>query len=90
MSNNFPKESLDNSFEKLLYFIAEKKVFDQTKNLKLDHTKRIEKCIEIIKNDYSEAISLQADCVPDSYRMIALNNRKLEALQSLFHIAQII
>ena len=55
-----------------------------------DSKSKIEKCIAIINEEYSYALSLQADCVPDSKRMIIQAQKKLESLNSLLTLAKLI
>ena len=51
---------------------------------------KIEKCITCTNEEYSYALSLQADCVPDSKRMIIQAQKRLESLNSLLTLAKLI
>ena len=55
-----------------------------------DSKSKIEKCIDITNEEYSYALSLQADCVPDSKRMIMQVQKRLESLNSLLTLAKLI
>ena len=58
------------AFNKLLLRIACKKLLDSIKNINSDSKSKIEKCTACTNADYSYSLWLQADCVPDSNRMI--------------------
>ena len=45
-----------------------------------DAKSKIEKCIACTNEDYSYALSLQIDCVPESKRMIIQAQKRLESL----------
>ena len=90
MKNIDEKVEMQKHFNKLLSIIVDRNLFEQTKHLSGDSEARINMCIQITKNQYSHAISLQLDCVPDAKRMISEANRKLEYLQSLIAIIKYI
>ena len=77
MYNNLSEQA----FNQLLLQIAGKKLIDSLYMIDSDSKSKIEKCISITNEEYSYALSLQADCVPDSKRMI-IQAKKL----SLIHI----
>ena len=55
------------------------------------HSKiRIEKCIALINEEYSYAISLQADSVPGFKRMIIESQKRLEGLEALLTLSKLI
>ena len=66
MNNNLSEQA----FNQLLLQIAGKKLIDSLNMINADSKTRIEKCITLTNEEYSYALSLQADCVPDSKRMI--------------------
>lgn len=84
------KKSLEEAFNQLLLQITGKQFFDNSNIKKTDITSRIEKCIELTKEEYSYALSLQADCVPEANRMIVQSQNKLESLNSLLTLAKLI
>ena len=55
-----------------------------------DAKSKIEKCIGGTNEDYSYALSLQAVFVPDSIRMIIQAQKRLESLNSLLTLANLI
>ena len=74
----------------ILSFIVEKDLFDKTENLRDNINKRLEKCVQVTKSDFSEAQSLQADCVPEARRMIIRAQKKLKGLESLILLVNLI
>ena len=86
MTNNLSEQA----FNQLLLKIAGKKLIDGLNMIDSDSKSKIEKCIAITNEEYSFALSLQADCVPDSKRMIIQAQKKLESLNSLLTIAKLI
>ena len=60
----------EEAFNQLLLQIAGKKLLDSINMINSDAKSKIEKCIACTNEDYSYALSLQADCVPNSKRMI--------------------
>ena len=80
----------DEAFNQLLLQIAGKKLLDSINMVNSDAKSRIEKCIACTNEDYSYALSLQADCVPDSKRMIIQAQKRLESLNSLLTLAKLI
>ena len=80
----------DQAFNQLLLQIAGKKLLDSINLINDDLKTRIEKCIALTNEEYSYALSLQADCVPDSKRMIIQTQKRLESLNSLLTLAKLI
>ena len=70
--------------------IAGKKLLDSINMINYDAKSKIEKCIACTNKDYSYALSIQADCVPDSKRMIIQAQKRLENLNSLLTLAKLI
>ena len=68
--------------------IAGKKLFDNIINA--DLKTRIEQCIALTKEEYSYALLLQADCVPDSKKMIIQSKKRLEGLDALLTLSEFI
>ncbi len=66
------------------------KLIDSLNMIHSDSKSKIEKCIAITNEEYSYALSLQADCVPDSKRMIIQAQKRLESLNSLLILAKLI
>ena len=67
-----------------------KKLIDSLNMINVDSKTRIEKCIALTNEEYSYALSLQADCVPDSKRMIVQAQKKLESLEALLTLSKLI
>ena len=86
MNNNLSEEA----FNQLLLQIAGKKLIDSLNMIDSDSKSKIEKCIAITNEEYSYALSLQADCVPDSNRMIIQAKKRLESLEALLTLAKLI
>ena len=86
MSNKLSEEA----FNQLLLQIAGKKLLDSINMINFDAKSKIEKCIACTNEDYSYALSLQADCVPDSKRMIIQAQKRLESLNSFLALAKLI
>ena len=91
----FKKSNLDNNlseqaFNQLLLQIAGKKLLDRIDMINADKKIRIEKCIALTNEEYSYALSLQADCVPDSKRMIIQAQKKLQGLEALLTLSKFI
>ena len=86
MSNNLSEQA----FNQLLLQIAGKKLIDSLNMSDSDSKAKIEKCIAVTNEEYSYALSLQADCVPDSKRMIIQAQKRLEGLEALLTLAKLI
>ena len=86
MNNNLSEEA----FNQLLLQIVGTKLIDSLNMIDSDSKSKIEKCIAIANEEYSYALSLQADCVPDSKRMIIQAQKRLESLNSLLTLAKLI
>ena len=86
MNNNLSEQALN----QLLLQIVGTKLIDSLNMIDSDSKSKIEKCIAITNEEYSYALSLQADCVPDSKRMIIQAQKKLESLKSLLILAKLI
>lgn len=80
----------EQAFNQLLLQIVGTKLIDSLNMIDSDSKSKIEKCIAITNEEYSYALSLQADCVPDSKRMIIQAQIKLESLRSLLILAKLI
>ena len=70
--------------------IAVKKLIDSLNMINSDSKSKIEKCIACTNEEYSYALSLQSDCVPDSKRMIIQSKKRLEGLEALLTLAKLI
>ena len=70
--------------------IAGKKSLDSINMINSDTKSKIEKCNAFTNEDYSHALSLQADCVPDSKRMIIQAQKRLVSLNSLLTLAKLL
>ena len=86
MSNTLSEQA----FNQLLLQIAGKKLIDSLNMSDSDSKAKIEKCIAVTNEEYSYALSLQADCVPDSNRMIIQAKKRLESLEALLTLAKLI
>ncbi len=67
-----------------------KKLIDSLNIINSNSKSKIEKCIACTNEEYSYALSLQADCVPDSKRMIIQAQKRLESLNVLLTLAKLI
>ena len=67
-----------------------KNFIDNLNMINSDSKSKIEKCIACTNEEYSYALSLQADCVPDSKRMIIQAQKRLESLNALLTLAKLI
>jgi len=74
----------------ILSIIVEKDLFDRTDKLRENIIERLEKCVQLTKSEFSEAQSLQADCVPEARAMIIRAHKKLKGLESLIVLANLI
>ncbi len=83
-------KSSEEAFNQLLLQIAGKKLLDSINITDDDPKLIIEKCIELTNQEYSYALSLLAECVPDSKRMIIQAEKRLESLNSLLTLARLI
>ena len=86
LNNNLSEQA----FNQLLLQIVGKKLIDSLNMINADSKTRIEKCIALTNEEYSYALSLQADCVPDSKRMIIQAKKKLEGLEALLTLSKLI
>ena len=84
------KKLSEEAFNQLLLQIAGKELLDSINMINANSISRIEKCIDLTNQEYSYALSLQADCVPDSQRMIIQAKRKLEGLEALLTLSEFI
>ncbi|MDC3119274.1 spore protein [Prochlorococcus sp. AH-716-K03] len=80
----------EKAFNQILLQIAVKKLLDSINMINSDAKSKIEKCIACTKEKYSYALSLQADCVPDSKRMIIQAQKRFESLNSLLTLSKLI
>ena len=87
---NLTNNSLEQAFNQLLLQIVGKKLIDSLNMINSDSKSKIEKCIACTNEEYSYALSLQADCVPDSKRMIIQAQKRLESLNALLTLAKLI
>ena len=86
LNNNLSEQA----FNQLLLQIVGTKLIDSLNMIDSDSKSKIEKCIAITNEEYSYALSLQADCVPDSKRMIIQAQKRLESLNSLLTLVKLI
>ena len=86
MTNNLSEQA----FNQLLLQIVGKKLIDSPNMINSDSKSKIKKCIAVTNEEYSYALSLQADCVPDSKRMIIQAQKRLESLNALLILAKLI
>ena len=80
----------EDAFNRLLLQIAGKKLLDSINVNTADSKTKIERCIALTNEEYSYAISLQADCVPDSKRMIIQAKKRIEGLEALLILSKLI
>ena len=86
LNNNLSEKA----FNQLLLQIVGTKLIDSLNMIDSDSKSKIEKCIACTNEEYSYALSLQADCVPDSKRMIIQAQKRLESLNALLTLARLI
>ena len=86
MTNN----SSEQAFNQLLLQIVGKKLIDSLDMINSDSKSKIEKCIALTNEEYSYALSLQADCVPDAKRLIIQAQKRLEGLEALLILSKLI
>ena len=67
-----------------------KKALDSINMINSYAISKIEKCIPCTNEEYSYALSLQADYVPDSKIMIIKAQKRLETQNSLLTLAKLI
>ena len=79
MNNKLCEEAIN----QILLQIAGKKLLDNSNIINADLKTRIEKCIALTNEKYSYELSIQADYVPDSKRMIIQVQKILEVLEEL-------
>ena len=87
---NLTNNSSEQAFNQLLLQIVGKNFIDNLNMINSDSKSKIEKCIACTNEEYSYALSLQADCVPDSKRMIIQAKKRLESLNALLTLARLI
>ena len=80
----------DQALNQLLLQIAGNKLLDSINVINADLKTRIEKCISLTNEEYSYALSLQAECVPDSKRMIIQAQKRLDGLEALLTLSKLI
>ena len=80
----------EDAFNRLLLQIAGKKLLDSINMINADSKTKIERCIALTNEEYSYALSLQADCVPDAKRMIIQAQKRLEGLEDLLTLSKLI
>ena len=80
----------EDAFNRLLLQIAGKKLLDSINMTTADSKTKIERCIALTNEEYSYAMSLQADCVPDSKRMMIQAQKRLEGLEALLILSKLI
>ena len=86
MTNKLSEEAIN----QLLLQIVVKKLLDSINMFNSDAKSKIKKCISYTNEEYSYALSLQADWVPDSKRMIIQVQKRLESLNSLLNLVKVI
>ncbi len=84
------KDSADRAINQLLSVIVGVKDARATDSLKRDPSSRVKRCTELTMSEYSEAVSLLTDCVPDAKRMVTQCQRKLDSLSSLSVLCKVI
>ena len=87
---NLTNNSSEQAFNQLLLQIVGKNFIDNLNMINADSKSKIEKCIACTNEEYAYALSLQADCVPDSKRMIIQAQKRLESLNALLTLARLI
>ena len=90
LNKTLPKKLSEEAFNQILLQIAGKKLLDSINTTNSDSKTRIEKCIAVTNEEYSYALSLQADCVPDSKRMIIQAQKRLKGLEALLTLSKLI
>jgi len=75
-------EAVQHALNQLLTAIAPV-LSQQTEPMASEPRARIQRCIELVKAEVSEAVSLIADCAPQGRPMLAKAQQQLESLESL-------
>ena len=76
------RDSAQAALNQLLAAVAPKQT-EQTAELAEDVSARLDRCIELIKAEASQAASLIADCAPHGKPMLAQAQATLDSLESL-------
>ncbi len=84
------KETARRAINQLLIVIVGYRDAQATDCFKADPKLRLKKCTELAMEEYSTAQALLQECVPDSKRMIANSQKKLDSLNSLLALSNII
>ena len=84
------KETARRAVNQLLLVIVGRKDVEATDSFKADTKLRLKKCTELAMEEYSIAQSLLQDCVPDAKRMIINSQKKLDSLNSLIALSNVI
>ncbi len=84
------KETARRAINQLLLVIAGRKHSSATDNLQDTPKLRLKRCIELAMEEYAAAQFLLQDCVPDAKRMVSDAQRKLDCLNSLTTLANIV
>ena len=87
MANN---QTVEKAFNELLSQILGKNFFDNVLIKKFDSKSKIKKSIQLIREEYAYGLSLQAECVPDAKRIIIQAKRKLDGLEALLTISELL
>ncbi len=83
------KQSSEEALNQLLEQILGRDFFDSLSKTNVDSKIIIEKSIVLIKEEYTYALSLQAECAPDAKSMIIRAKRKLDSLESLLTLSKL-
>ena len=86
MTNKLSEEA----FDQVVLKISGKKLLDSINMINFDAISKIEKCVACNNEEYSYVLSLQADCVPDSKRMIIQAQKRVESLNLFLTLAKVI
>ena len=84
------KETARRAVNQLLLIIAGSTHSKATDGLQNAPKSRLKKCTELAMEEYSIAQSLLQDCVPDARRMITQAQQKLDSLNSLSTLANVV
>ena len=87
---NLTNNSSEKAFNQLLLLIVGKNFIDNLNMINSDSKSKIEKCIALTNEEYSYALSLQVDCVPDAKRMMIQAQKRLESLEALRILSKLI
>ena len=90
MTAQTEKQSAESAINQLLTLIVGNQHARQTDEFKNIPKSRVARCTQLAMSEYAEASSLLQDCVPDAKRMVSQVQRKIDGLNSLAALANVV